>query len=51
VTHETPLAETQSLATIANHWLATFEKALAGRDDVLLKTLFHATAIGAMCWP
>ena len=35
------LAETQSLATIANHWLATFEKALAGRDDVLLKALFH----------
>ena len=35
------LAETQSLATIANDWLATFEKALAGGDDVLLKTLFH----------
>ncbi len=35
------LAETQSLATIANHWLATFEKALAGRDDVLLRALFH----------
>src|SRR6266513_1773427 len=35
------LADTQSLATIANHWLATFEKALAGGDDVLLKTLFH----------
>src|SRR5205807_4764866 len=35
------LAETQSLATIANHWLATLEKALAGGDDVLLKTLFH----------
>jgi hypothetical protein len=35
------LAETQSLATIANHWLATFEKALAGRDDVLLEALFH----------
>src|SRR6266702_1199166 len=33
------LAETQSLATIANHWLATFEKALAGRDDVLLTAL------------
>ncbi len=39
--HEPPLAETESLATIANHWLAMFEKALAGRDDVLLKTLFH----------
>jgi cation diffusion facilitator CzcD-associated flavoprotein CzcO len=34
-------AETQSLATLANRWLARFEKALAGRDDVLLKTLFH----------
>jgi hypothetical protein len=42
VTHEPALAETQSLATLANHWLAAFEKALAGRDDVLLKTLFHA---------
>src|SRR5712691_4279292 len=41
VIHEPPLAETESLATIANHWLAMFEKALAGRDDVLLKTLFH----------
>jgi hypothetical protein len=40
--HELPLAEAQSLATIANRWLATLEKALAGRDDVLLKTLFHA---------
>jgi hypothetical protein len=39
--HELPLAETQSLATIANQWLATFERALAARDDVLLKTLFH----------
>ena len=27
---------------LANHWLATFEKALAGRDDVLLESLFHA---------
>src|SRR5437879_12453805 len=42
VTREPLLAETQSLATIANRWLATFEKALAGRDDVLLRTLFHA---------
>src|SRR5207247_10592572 len=30
-----------SLVSTANHWLAAFEKALAGRDDVLLKTLFH----------
>jgi len=42
VIYEPPLAETESLATIANHWLATFEQALAGRDDALLKTLFHA---------
>src|ERR1700682_45485 len=35
------LAATESLATIADHWLATFEKAVAGRDAVLLKTLFH----------
>jgi cation diffusion facilitator CzcD-associated flavoprotein CzcO len=35
------LAETESLATIANHWLAAFEKALAGRDDAALKALFH----------
>src|SRR6266850_877736 len=42
VIHEPPLAETESLATIANHWLATFEKALEARDDLLLRTLFHA---------
>src|SRR5438270_1906783 len=41
VTHESPIAETESLATIANHWLATFEKALAGGDDARLRTLFH----------
>ena len=41
MTREPALAETQSLATLANRWLATFEKALAERDDVLLKTLFH----------
>jgi pyridine nucleotide-disulfide oxidoreductase len=41
VIHEPPLSKTESLATIANHWLAMFEKALAGRDDLLLKTLFH----------
>jgi hypothetical protein len=41
VTHEPALAETESLATIADHWLAAFEKALAARDDVLLRTLFH----------
>ena len=35
------LAETKSLATIANHWLAAFEEALAGRDDAALKALFH----------
>ena len=41
MTHESPIAETESLATIANHWLATFEKALAGGDDARLRTLFH----------
>src|SRR5882672_10201912 len=35
------LAETETLATVANHWLARFEHALAGRDDVLLRSLFH----------
>jgi hypothetical protein len=35
------LARTETIATIVDHWLEQFEKALAGRDDVLLKTLFH----------
>ena len=35
------LARTETIATIADHWLAQFESALAGCDDVLLKTLFH----------
>ena len=35
------LARTETIATIADHWLAQFERALAERDDVLLKTLFH----------
>ena len=35
------LARTETIATIADHWLARFERALAERDDVLLKTLFH----------
>jgi lactate dehydrogenase-like 2-hydroxyacid dehydrogenase len=39
---QTPtLARTESLETIADQWLAQFEKALAGADDVLLSTLFH----------
>ena len=33
--------DTKTLATIANHWLAKFERALAERDDVLLESLFH----------
>ena len=35
------LAETETIATIADHWLEQFEKALAAADDVRLKTLFH----------
>jgi Pyridine nucleotide-disulphide oxidoreductase len=35
------LARTETIATIADHWLAQFERALAECDDVLLKTLFH----------
>jgi len=35
------LAGTETIATIANHWLAKFERALAESDRVLLETLFH----------
>jgi cation diffusion facilitator CzcD-associated flavoprotein CzcO len=35
------LARTETIATITDHWLAQFERALAEPDDVLLKTLFH----------
>src|SRR4029450_7598185 len=35
------LARTETIATIADHWLAQFERALAEPDDVLLKTFFH----------
>src|SRR6478752_10150488 len=35
-------AETDSVATAVDRWLAQFERALAERDDVLLATLFHA---------
>jgi Pyridine nucleotide-disulphide oxidoreductase len=35
------LARTETIATIADHWLAQFEKAIAEPDDVLIKTLFH----------
>jgi hypothetical protein len=35
------LAGTETIATIADHWLARFEAALAASDDDLLKTLFH----------
>ena len=31
----------QNLTTIVDHWLSEFEKALAQRDDLSLKTLFH----------
>src|ERR1700704_1139493 len=35
-------AETNSVATTVDRWLAQFERALAEGDDVLLETLFHA---------
>jgi cation diffusion facilitator CzcD-associated flavoprotein CzcO len=35
------LAGAESLATIANHWLARFEHALAEGDRALLEPLFH----------
>jgi putative flavoprotein involved in K+ transport len=35
------LAGTETIATITDHWLAQFERALAEPDCVLLKTLFH----------
>ena len=35
------LAVTESIAAIANDWLAKFERALAEPDGVPLKTLFH----------
>ena len=36
------LARTETIGTIADHWLLQFERALAEPDDVLLKTLFHS---------
>ena len=36
------LARTETIATIAENWLAQFERALAEPDDVPLKTLFRA---------
>lgn len=35
------LLRTETGETIANHWLARFERALAEPDDILLGTLFH----------
>jgi len=35
------LASTETIATIADQWLAQFERALAAPDEVLLRTLFH----------
>ncbi|HTO48690.1 MAG TPA: NAD(P)/FAD-dependent oxidoreductase [Burkholderiales bacterium] len=35
-------AATEGIATAVDHWLAQFERALAGRDDSLLRSLFHA---------
>ena len=34
-------AETDSVATTVDRWLAQFERALAEPDDALLATLFH----------
>lgn len=31
----------ETIATIADHWLAQFKRALAEPDNILLKTLFH----------
>jgi putative flavoprotein involved in K+ transport len=36
------LAGTDTLATVANHWLARFEHALSARDEAALVSLFHA---------
>ena len=36
------LPGTEAIATTAQNWLTQFETALAGPDDVSLKTLFHA---------
>jgi putative flavoprotein involved in K+ transport len=36
------LAGTETLATIANHWFARFEHALATGDRALLENLFHS---------
>ena len=36
------LARTDAIATLVDDWLAQFERGLAERDEVLLKTLFHS---------
>ncbi len=38
-----------SLVSTANHWLAAFEKALAGRDDVLLRLRAAAMEYCVFC--
>jgi len=35
-------AATGTIATAVDEWLAQFERALGGRDDALLRSLFHA---------
>lgn len=35
------MTTTETVGTIADRWLAKFEKALVEADDVLLKTMFH----------
>jgi cation diffusion facilitator CzcD-associated flavoprotein CzcO len=48
------LAGTETLAAIANHWLARFEHALAAGDDALLRSLFapdcHWRDVLALTW-
>jgi len=47
-------AGTEPIATVADHWLAQFERALAEADDVLLRTLFlpdsHWRDVLALTW-
>ena len=45
------LAGTETIATIAEHWLAQFEDALANATTSCSRPCFILIAIGAMCWP
>ena len=35
------LARAENIAALAASWLVQFERAVAGRDDILLENLFH----------